>query len=85
MYAVQWWYDYYGHPKDEDRWFVKKIVVYNAPESLVLGRPFKFTCMKGMKVEDLIIGNRFICDAYDCGIQDTNPIPVLKSARVRAN
>ena len=81
MYAVQWWYDYYGHPKDEDRWFVKKIVVYNAPDNLILGRPFKFTCMK---VEDYIVGNQFICEAYDCGIQDTNLIPVLKLARVLA-
>ena len=82
MYAIRWWYDYYGHPKDEDRWFVKKIVVYNAPDNTLLGKPFKFTCMK---VGDYVIGNRFIAEAYDCGIQDTNPVPVVKSVRVQAN
>jgi hypothetical protein len=82
MEAVQWWYDYYGHPKDEGRWPVKNIVIYNAPTNIILGLPYKFKCMK---VGDLIDGNRFICEAYDCGIQDTNLIPVVKTMRVRNN
>ena len=79
IYGTTYWYETWtGQEQDEDRQIYKSIVIYNAPTNVILDKPFKFTCMK---VGDLIQDQRFICEAYDCGVQATNSIPVVKSMR----
>ena len=82
MDEVIWHYNYYGHPEDEVRHFMKQIVIYNAPTNIALGTACTFKCMK---VPNLISHNSFVCEAYDCGVQATNLIPVVKTISVKNN
>ena len=83
IYGITYWYETYTAARqDESRDFYKTIVIYHSPTNFIFGKPFFFNCMK---VDDLIEDKHFICEAYDCGTDPTNLIPVVKSVRVKSN
>jgi hypothetical protein len=79
--AITWWPETYtAVPQDEDRETIKSVIIYHFPNpsKLVTGQPFSCRCMR---VENYIT-NGVSYEAYDCGIQSTNLVPVVTSKKL---
>ncbi len=79
---------YTGAPELVSKTFIKNIIVYHYPdsESLVTGQVISGDGQKRpcrcMKVENYFYnGNSY--EAYDCGIQSTNLVPVITETKIR--
>jgi len=83
VYGISyWWETYTGAEQDDPPSFCKTIAIYHARSNLILNQATIFHCMK---VADLVENNRWVSEAYDCGIQDTNPVPIVKFIKVKSN
>jgi len=82
--AITWWFETYtGQPQDESWEDVKTIVIlhYPHPEKIVTGQSVPCVCMRVANY----LTNSHSFEAYDCGIQSTNPVAVVKQMKVKAS
>jgi len=80
--AITYWFETWtGVRQDEFRQTTKTIVIYHypAPEKLVTGAVISCRCMR----VDNYIQNGISLEAYDCGVQSTELVPVIKNAMVK--
>ena|SRR5690348_12740694 len=77
-----WWETYTGVQQDESRDSVKEVVILNYPnpEKLVTGQAFSCRCMR---VNNYISPSGVSFAAFDCGIQATNLVPVVKEEKIK--
>ena len=80
--AITYWFETWTAARqDEFRQTIKTIVIYHYPnpEKLVTGAVISCRCMR---VENYI-QNGISLEAYDCGVQSTELVPVIKNAMVK--
>jgi len=80
--AITYWFETYTAARqDEFRQTKKTIVIYHYPnpEQLVTGEVVSCRCMRVANYNE----NGISCEAYDCGVQSTELVPVIKNAMVK--
>jgi hypothetical protein len=83
IYAITyWWETWTGVEQDEFREPVKTIVVYHylGAEKLVTGEAFRCHCMR---TTNYVSKSGISYTAFDCGIQSTNLVPVVKKVKIK--
>jgi hypothetical protein len=71
---------YTGVPYETRSEYVKSVIILNCPnpEKMVTGEGAKFFCMK---TTNYINGGGVSFTTYDCGVQATNVVPVVKKVK----